>query len=214
MVLSFYDFGVMMRSADGDAHTEYAVSPEEIAAALASNLPEPEFNTGVLSENIIYVAEKGQSRLVIEYRPPEKTGLYLEGSEVPVRVPLPGLLLIRVSGKRDADYRIFAVHDRPVDLKCPLFNAPFPNVSTSGVCWGTVKKVSAGALNKNALDEDWKNFLGSRFGNHTVGDKSKKYRDDIRKAYIAMDKANSRRWPVKDLISARSTLKEVVASVW
>lgn len=211
MVLSFYDFGIMMRAADGDAMTEYAVSPEAVAAALASNLPEPAFTTGVLSDSTIYVAEQGQKRIVVDYRPPQKTGLYLEGSETPVRVPLPGLLMIRTStAGSHVEYHVFAVKDRPANLDCPLFHAPIPNVSSGGVCWGTVRKVSGEALKGNNLAEDWKVFLGSPFGNHTTNGKSKKYKADIRKAYLAMDKAKSRSWPLKDLIPLDATLREAV----
>lgn len=213
-ILSFYDFGIMMRTADGDAQTEYAVSAEDVAAALASNLPEPEFNTGLIAETTIFVAEKGAARLVVDYRPPQKTGLYLEGSDTPVRVPLPGLLMIRKSVKNSVNYQVFAVLARPTKLDCALFNAPIPNVSSNGVCWGTVRKVSGDALKSNSLDEDWKVFLGSPFGNHTVNGKSKKYKQDIRKAYIAMDAAKTRRWPVKDLIATRETLGEVIDEAW
>ena len=36
-------------------------------------------------------------RVVAEYRKPQLTGVFLEGSADAVRVPLPGLVLVRVS---------------------------------------------------------------------------------------------------------------------
>src|SRR5690606_28322681 len=115
------------------------------------------------------------------YRKPQKTGLYLEGSETPLRVPLPGLILIRATKEqRHPNYHLFAVKRRPHSLDVALLHAPLPNIYGSGnICWGTVQTVTQTALTGASLAEDWQQLLGSPFGNHSVHGKSNAYRQDI-----------------------------------
>ena len=87
-------YGVLLRKREGDAITEYPVDPGQIALALAAKVT---FDTGLLSEDTLLVRQDGVKRLVVEYRRPQKTGIYLEGSDAPLRVPLPPLLLIRTT---------------------------------------------------------------------------------------------------------------------
>jgi len=68
-------------------------------------------------------------------------------------VPLPGLLLIRVTAEdKNPQYGLYAVKKRPPTLNEPLFHAPLPNVFSSGnICWGTVPKVDADARRGSSL---------------------------------------------------------------
>lgn len=186
--------------------TEYAVSPTQLAEALAVKV---KFETGLLTGNTLYIASEGIRKVILEYRPPQKTALWLDGSEAPLTIPLPGFLLSRVTTANESpQYGIYAVRNRPDTLDVPLFHAPLPNVgmgSASSICWGNVRKASGAALLQNRLDEDWKLLLGSVFTNHSVGGKSKLYRDDIRKQFVALEKRKARKYPVSDLIAAKVT---------
>ena len=93
-----------LRKRDGDAVTEYPVSPEQAASALATKLT---FTTGLLSADTLYVWQEGGTQVVAEYRKPQLTGVFLEGSENAVRVPLPGMVLIRVTHHQQRpDYKL------------------------------------------------------------------------------------------------------------
>lgn len=207
MTLSFYPFGVLMHrmTADG-GETEYAVSPAQLAEALSVKVT---FDTGLLTGNTLYIANEGLKKVVVEYRPPQKTALYMDGSETPLTVPLPGLVMSRVSTGNDSPrYGVYAVKTRPDSLTFPLYHAPLPNVGNNSVCWGNVRRVLAQALQGNTLDEDWRLLLGSVFTNHSVSGKSKRHPDDIRQHLIALEKRKARKYAVTDLIPAKVTLEE------
>jgi hypothetical protein len=111
LILSFYSFGVMLHKRDGDRVTEHPVDPAQVALALSAKV---RFDTGLLSDNTLLVRQEGVKKVVVEYRPPQKTGLYLDESEIALRVPLPGLLLIRVTAEdKNPQYGVYAVKKRP-----------------------------------------------------------------------------------------------------
>lgn len=209
VTIKFYPFGILLHRVMSDGtETEYPIDPAQLAEALAAKV---EINTGLLSGNTIYVATKGVTRLVVDYRPPQKTGLFLEGSENAVRIPLPGLLLFRtVRGGDFPNYRVFAVKSRPDKLDMPLFHAPLPNTSNTGICWGSVKKPSAASLKGNDLTEDWRLLLGSKFGNHSCNGKSKSHGKDIREKYTAMEQRKTRTYPTTDLVAAKRSLQSII----
>ena len=84
--------------------------------------------------------------------------------------------MIRVTADDKAPvYGVYAVKRRPETLDISLFHAPLPNVFGSGaICWGTVQRVTDTALRGASLAEDWTMLLGSSFGDHAVGGKSKR----------------------------------------
>lgn len=185
--------------------TEYPVSPEDIAAALAAKTV---FDTGLLSENTLCVRAEGATRTVCEYRPAQKISLWLEGTDDPLRVPLPGLLMIRrTTGGRSPDYQVWAVAERPTSYDALLYHAPLPNVYPRGaICWGTVSQVDKEALASSNLAADWQQLLGTRFGSHSVSGKSKQHRNDVRQMYLELEARKARVYPRKDLVEAKTTL--------
>ncbi len=208
MTLAFYPFGIILhRQLDDGGSTEYAVSPAQLAEALAVKI---KFETGLLTGNTLYIGSEGARKVIIEYRPPQKTALWLDGSETPLMIPLPGMVMSRVTtGNESPRYGVFAVKERPETLDTPLFHVPLPNTgmgNVGAICWGNVPKVSSATLLQNRLDEDWKLLLGSVFTNHSVGGKSKSHRDDIRKQFVALEKRKAGRYPVSDLVTAKLTL--------
>lgn len=207
--MSFYPFGTILRRETADGGVEYPVSPAAVAKLLADNLPEQSFSTGLIAGDTLLVHQKGEKRTVIEYRKPQLSGLWLEGSDAPVRIPLPGLIMIRATvGLEQPSYRVLAVKRRPKDLNVKLYIPPLPNVSTSGVCWGTVAKPKD--IHPTDLAEDWKMLLGSAFGNHDVMRKSRTFPQDIRQHYGVLEKTEARAYPSIDLIDANMRLSDLV----
>jgi hypothetical protein len=199
----------MLRKQEGSIIQEYPVDPAQIALALAAKVT---FDTGLLGGNTLLVRQDGVRKLIIEYRPPMKTGLFLDGSETALRVPLPGLVLIRfASDDKTPTYGVYAVKCRPEKLDVPLFHAPLPNVfGTGAICWGTVPKVDADALRGSSLAPDWAMLLGSAFGDHACGGKSKRHPSNIRKLLIELESSRAKRYPTGDLIPVKKTLAQVI----
>lgn len=212
LVLSFYSYGIIMRRAvQGGGFTEYAVSAAQLATALAARV---QFETGVLTGNTLYVASEGVRKIVAEYREPQRTALYLDGAEIALVVPLPGLVLIRVTSANDNPrYGVYAAKQRPTSLDTELFLSPLPNTDRNGICWGSVKKVSPGALAGMDLKEDWQSLLGSLFTNHNCSGKSKSQPQDIRKKLVELEQLKRRKYPVDDLVELEWTLAQVLEKV-
>ena len=207
--LNFYSFGVTLRKREGEQLSEYPIDPAQAAVALAAKVI---FNTGLLTGDTVYIHMEGVSKTIVEYRKPQMTGIFLDDADVALRVPLPGLLMIRnTNGDKAATYAVYAIKKRPMTLDTELFHAPLPNVFTSGsVCWGTVQRVSDEALSGASLTEDWHQLLGSPFGNHAVSGKSRSHQDDIRQKLIELEAKKAKRYPTSDLISARKTLAQAI----
>lgn len=199
----------MLRKRDGDAVVEYPVDPGQIALALAAKVT---FDTGLLTAEMLLVRQDGLKRLVVEYRAPCKTGLFLDGSDAPLRVPLPPLLLIRTTTEdKNPQYQVYAVKSRPTKLDTPLFHAPLPNIfGTGSICWGSVRRITDAALQGNSLAADWDMLLGSPFGDHAVSGKSKSHPQDIRQKLIDLERRKARVYPKSDLIPVKRILAQAL----
>lgn len=198
-------YGIVLRSNTPSGTVEKLVSPEGLAQML-SGLAKPSWDTGLLTPATLWMGDFNGKRIVVEYRKPQVTGIWLEGSETPLRVNMPGMVMLReVKPEGGALYRLWAVRRRPRDLKkTKLFNAPLPNVGSTGACWGTVTVEKRDPV---SLAPDWKAFLGSRFGDHTCGGKSKMEKQDIRKRLIQLDGHNEDGYPLGDLVDSGYTLE-------
>ena len=209
--LSFYSYGCILRKREGDSISEYPVDPQQVALMLATKVT---FDTGLLDPSILTMRQDGAKQTVVGFRKRCKTGIWLEGSETALRLPLPDLVMIRTTiDNKSPEYKVYAVKGRPTTLDAELFNCPLPNVFNSGsICWGTVKQVGADGLKSNSLQADWSMLLGSPFGDHACHNKSKSEPSDIRKVLIALEKRNARVYPRRDLISAKKTLEQEIGS--
>ena len=208
--LNFMPYGIVLRSNTPSGTVEKLVSPESLAQML-SGLAKPSWNTGLLTPGTLWMGDVNGTRIVIEYRKPQVTGIWLEGSETPLRVTLPGLVMLReAKPSGGAAYRLWAVKRRPRDLKAKLYNAPLPNVGSTGTCWGTV---TVDKRDPVSLAPDWTAFLGSRFGDHSCSGKSKMEKQDIRKRLIQLDGLNDDGYPLGDLIDSGTTLERVLKEV-
>ncbi len=166
---------------------EYAVEPAEVARAMSANVT---VSTGLLPPDVLWVTVNGVKRTVAGYRPPQVTGIWLEGSDAPLRVPLPGLILIHHGTQSE----LYAIRGDPRDPATVLHVAPLPNVYGS-VCWGTVP---IPPIKENDLSMVWEHLLGSRFANHASTGKSRKHPDDIRKLLLSLE--GRKRYPLSDLV--------------
>lgn len=203
IILTVYQHAVTLHT---PGQTEYAIDPEQLHAVFQRDAT---ISTGLLMPDILAVTESGEQRTVVAYRPAQPTAIWLEGSDDPVVVPMPALVMRRTTGQR-ADYKVLAVKERPTTEDAQLYLPPLPNVGRNGVCWGTVRRPSKEKSRSNDLTPDWTAFLGSRFGNHDVGGKSRIYRDDIRKALLAYAKRDA--WPTEDLVPAHQlTIKALLS---
>jgi hypothetical protein len=209
LTLRWFSYGLVMRRKTETGWTEYPVSPADVATALAAKMT---VDTGLLPPDTLCVRVAGAQRTIVGYRRPQKTALWLEGSDEPVRVPLPGLILIRTTTSgQNPNYGLWAVVERPADYNAKLYHAPLPNIFAHGdICWGTVRRASDAALTSPSLDEDWAQLLGTPFGNHSVSGKSRAHRDDVREMYFDLEQRRARVYPRKDLIEAKRTLGSVL----
>lgn len=209
LTLKVYPFGVLMQRKTPIGCQEYLIDPAQLALQLAATV---RLETGLLSPNTLYIAQEGVHKLVIEYRKRQKTALFLEGSDAPVIIPLPEMVLFRRTTEKGLpEYRIFAVRERPTDLKTKLYHVPLPNIYDDGrICWGNVQQLQAQQLTSSILVEDWKILLGTHFGSHSVTRKSKSHPGDIRQKYLEMENRKSRVYPKSDLIAANRTLEDVL----
>jgi hypothetical protein len=180
-----------------------------VATALSAKVA---FTTGILIPNTICILSEGVRRTVVEYRSPQKTALWLEGADDPLRVPLPGLIMVRsTTAGQNPDYHIYAVIEHPATFDVSLYRAPLPNINGDGsVCWGTVTKVKQEALKGNDLAEDWAQLLGTPFGNHSVHGKCRSHDHDIRRLYIELEKRRARVYPKKELVPEKRTLVSIL----
>ena len=209
LILSFYSYGILLQKHDEHGMTEYPVDPEQVALALSAKVG---FNTGLLSGDSLLVRTEGVKKIVVEFRRGQKSGLWLDGSDTPIRIPLPPLVLIRITSEnRNPQYHLYAVKRRPASLEVDLFHAPLPNVYPGGsICWGNVPMVSDEALAESTLTEDWQRLLGTRFGDHSVSGKSKRFPRDIRQLFIDLEQRKARVYPKSDLIATQKTLAQVL----
>lgn len=170
------------------------------------------WNSGILGKNTLMVGEQFGGQLVVEYRPPQMTGIWLEQSDEPVRLPMPGLLLLRhMKPNQRPTYLMYAVLKRPMKTGVKLFNVPLPNTYDDGrICWGSVAAPGKDKLHPVDLEADWNVLLGSKFGDHSVHSKSVKYHGDIRKMLIEIDREKPARYPYKDLLPCKMKLSEIL----
>jgi hypothetical protein len=205
LVLQFFSYGILMRKAlDNGGYCEYPVDAAHIAQALAAKV---RFDTGLLGSDVLLVRREGLRELVAGYRCPQMTGIWLEGSTEPVRVPLPGLVLLRLKTGNSFQFQLFAVKRRPTAMTVSLYNAPLPNVySSGGICWGNIAHADS---NGTSLTADWQRLLGTPFGNLSVGGKSQQHRHDIRDLLLKLAAEGKRRYPTRDLVAVQKTLGQV-----
>ncbi len=204
LTLSFYPYGILLRKTTaGGEQVEYAIDPEQLARVFTQEIT---FSTGLLTGDMLYMAEKQQTHLLVTYRKPQLTGIFLDGLIDPLRVPLPGLVLMRtaINGRTDK-YQLFAVKQRPRQLSAPLYHVPLPNIYSSGtICTGTV---AMPRFIRDSASADWQAILGTSFGNHMVQGRCQSAMDDVRKLLQQLHDRKASRFPNSELRPTGSRLQ-------
>jgi hypothetical protein len=204
MTLTFYPFGIVRKMSTPNGTSECLVSPEDLRQTLTGE--EEAWETGLIQPDLLYRAQKGRKSLTVAFRNAQQSGVWLDGEDEPLRLPLPPLVLFKISepGNR-LDYRLFAVLRRPRTLDEPLYAVPLPNVYADGrICWGSVQRPPSNDDPAN-MTEDWNMLLGSGFNDHSTGYKSKQYEDDVRKMLRQVAVSGTKRYPLDDLCEATRT---------
>lgn len=167
-------------------------------------------NSGFIPPDVVWIHKRNTTLTIASYRPPQITGIWLEGVDYALHVPLPGLLLIHNTNNRASS--LFAVASPPTNGDTPLFAAPLPNTGTDYglVCWGSVSIPDA----SNDLAPVWSTLLGSAFVNHGVANKSQKHPGDIRDLLVELHEQKATEYPHDDLIpAAAKTLAKAMATL-
>jgi PRTRC genetic system protein B len=206
LTLRFYPYGIILQKADDNgAQVEYAIAPENLSRIFTQNHT---FTTGLLNDDVLFMIEKSDKQLIATYRKPQITGIFLEGIMGPLRVPLPGLVLIRkVMDGRTSSYYLFAVKQRPRKETAPLYHAPLPNFysSSGSMCTGSV---SMPEPVHNSTAADWEAILGSSFGNHMAGGRCESEPTDVRKLLQRLHDNNAKRFPTTELLKSNQRLQD------
>jgi hypothetical protein len=208
--LHVYSYGLVMETFENGASSRYPVSPEVVARTMGQNF---RVSTGLIATDILAINQGSLETQIVHYRKPQMTGIWLDGSDEPLRVPMPGLILVYTFWSSQNDCSLFAVKRKPRSLKEPLYHAPLPNVYANGsICWGNVKHPTAAITSQGILTMTgvWQQLLGSPFGNHSVSGKSASAKEDIRKQLIKLDGEKLRKYPAIDLVKSNTVLKTIV----
>jgi PRTRC genetic system protein B len=197
--------------ADGSSSL-YPIHPHDLIKALASAFQASLFSD-LLDSDILACAQKGEVQWLLGWRAPQKTGVWVEGSDRAFQIPLPALLMLRQHQPSAgiSSHRVFALpsSERPRDPQLPLLAAPLANVSPQNgtVCWGNIPRPGQC---RGSLEEDWAQFFGTRFGTHGLERRSKAFPEDIRHAYQHLEAQAAPHYPLEDLLPTGYRLEHVL----
>lgn len=202
MTLTFFPFGIV-RTRDTDHGVEEALLDPEQVRQVLSDAGQVEWTTGLIQPDLLSVTQFGTRKLTVSFRSAQRTGIWLDGIDEPIRVPLPPLVLFKVSeANKPVEYRIFAAHNRPRTGDEPFYIPPLPNIYATGrVCWGSVPRPVSPPEASHSMDDDWNTLLGSGFNDHATGRKSIKFETDVRAALRYVEEQKLGRWPLDDLVA-------------
>jgi len=157
----------------------------------------------------------GKNNYTYVYLEPRMAVLYFSaGGKRPeaLTVPLPGLIF---KAQRHS-YSIWAVRTlngpdgQPmpthVDGQTELYNAPFPNVSHSGlICWGANRYYDPTPAN---MTKAWSMFLRSPFTGSNAANQVEHSKGDVRKLWRRLAKTHATVFPNDELVANEHTLEQ------
>ena len=186
-----YDYGEP-RSGEAVAVRTKMVGALDVAHALARQLA---VCSPVLPANTLWWGNQATGPRVAIWRDPQvwQVKVVDQWGRNPKRmkIPLPGLVFLCLAGKQ-APYT-FAAPRRPVRLDDQLYHCPALNVFDNGrICTGSHDFPDDPA---RVPDEFFRSFFSA---NHTAGQKSKKYPEDILRMWQEVSGKSA--YPIDDLI--------------
>lgn len=186
---------ISKRTPDGGV-IEYPIDPNELRKLIAVNIS---LDSGFIKPGVLWIVKTSHNKThVVMHRPAQITGIWLEGADDALHIPLPDLILI-YRGRQTAS-ELFAIKEEP-HPNVELYRCPLPNVSAQGghICWGTVPMAELNPEAPTDLSPIWRQLLGSAFVNHSVQHKSKRNPEDIRKLLIDLHTTRATHYPLDDL---------------
>lgn len=182
-----------------DNHTvSKSIREPEVAAAF-SHIGS---DSGYLQNGVIRVGNNSQGAWFVFVKKPAKYTIEIIGKGK-MTIPVPLLVLIGAKGL----FNIYAIAAKEFSPDAIAYNAPFPNVNSTGwICWGTGNKPPKATANK--ANEVMDLFFKSPFNNDLRNGKSKSCPDDITLKYPLI--TNKDQYPVKDLVSMNRSIGRVI----
>ncbi|PSB28526.1 hypothetical protein [Chlorogloea sp. CCALA 695] len=183
------------------------LSPSSVKAAF-DNVP---LHSGFLPANTICWGINGFGEYLVQYIPPHNQVVTLINSTdnrlVTLTVSMPGMVFMGWG----LSYWMWCVKDKQVTRESQLFHAPLPNVMLDGaICFGTTPHSLCSAL---GIGSTWDGFWSSPFNDHMVQSKSIEFPRDVRSQLLKLHGQKAKRYPLKDLISCKKNVAEVVESI-
>jgi hypothetical protein len=197
--LDFYDSAVILsryQQGNPPAVTTYPVSMTDIAAACA----QLSVATGLLPPETLFWRSQGNVVSLAVFVP-ARPWLAQIGKER-LLVPLPPFIF---SG-RERQYSVYAVKERPIDSRAPLYHFPAPNVNGNGlICAGSAPFPEC---RPESIYDALRLFLeGSRFNNDLSANKCRAFPKNVGELWRELD--GKRKFPLKELVPMQRQLREL-----
>ena len=197
--LDFYAGYIIRTLFDGQAVSQHAVDPHDVASALSNAA----ISTPILCGDEVFWSRRDGHEQIGIYVQPQRWHVQLQNQPGPITIPLPSLLFVG----HYTQYWVFACKERPVSAASRLYAAPCPNVFPSGqICRGNVPfPVCSMATIRDAFQLF---LVESEFNNHLANGRCRSF--DGHCLHLWMHLAGKRRFPQSELVAAGShTLREV-----
>lgn len=174
---------------NGGIHSKL-VGLADIQAAVTGS----EFDSGWISHEMLRFGNSPAGRWEVTAHAARVVSLSLDDETI--TIPVPKTIMIC----HGTLVRVFAVADEEVTPETKMYIFPLPHVGEDGsICWGSVTR-----KDQMAPGELLNLFLASGFSAHSVGGKSRKYPDDIRRMLRALSEKHATKYPVGDLMQLRN----------
>lgn len=165
-------------------------------------------DSGWLTTETVRWGVCGKGDYVINFYAPARYELLMRSddglTEAMLTVPLPGLVFAGL----DRSWYVWAVRGKRFSPDLELFQAPLPNVGQTGlICFGENRHPEVG---KHGAQMAWQLFITSAFNSHHADGKSHAYPQNILFRLYSLSANKAVRYPLKDLVSVRSTVSEAV----
>jgi PRTRC genetic system protein B len=193
----------LLHARDGRAEMIKFLSPGLVKKAFTG----ASVDSGWLSTETVRYGTCSQGDYVINYYPPSRRRLLIASDDgqalSALTVPLPGLVFAGL----DRRWFIWAVRARRFTPDLELFQAPLPNTDSALICFGENPDPE---VRKHGASTAWELFISSPFNEHNANGKSRKYSQNILLQLSSLHERKAARYPLRDLVSVRSTINQEV----
>jgi hypothetical protein len=202
--LDFYQTAVLLSRWKEDGRIiAHPVSVHDVVIA-CTNIP---LSSGLLPPNTLFCKQQGDRMVIGIYVPARRWQMQVEsagGDEARTcHIPMPPLIF---AGSGNV-YQIYAVKQRPLDERDPIYHAPCPNVHFRGeICAGNTPFPECSAV---TIEGALSLFLeGSLFNGDLGQGKCRRAADDVRQLWGGLE--GMKRFPLSELVDCRKTLQDLL----